>query len=114
MVAEVTVVPITTSEGDHAAINDYTVGQRLIPARLVHPQNYRLGRRALSWPTVCMTVPLSKLPLCPKVFASLRAVDPSLAMLGHNYDSIKGQRYSLPTDRANLEVWQAGWWRTRG
>lgn len=47
---------------------------------------------------------------CPKVFAAMRSVDPSLdvfvlAILSHSFDSTKGQRYSLPTDRSKLEAY---------
>lgn len=47
---------------------------------------------------------------CHKVFAAIKAVDPSLdgfvlAILGGSYDSTKGQRYSLPTDRSKLEAY---------
>lgn len=47
---------------------------------------------------------------CPKVFAALKAVDPSLdgfalAILSHSFDSTKGQRYSLPDDRSKVEAY---------
>lgn len=45
---------------------------------------------------------------CSKVFAALKAADSSLdefalAILGHSFDSTKGQRYSLPDDRSKIE-----------
>ena len=47
---------------------------------------------------------------CPKVFAAIKSEDPSLdgfalAMLNHSFDSIKGQRYSLPDDRSKIETY---------
>lgn len=47
---------------------------------------------------------------CPKVLAALRLVDPSLdsfalAILSDRFDSMKGQSFSLPTDRSNLEAY---------
>lgn len=47
---------------------------------------------------------------CPKVYAALKAVDPTLdgftlAMLSHSFDSTKGQRYSLPDDRSKVEAY---------
>lgn len=47
---------------------------------------------------------------CPKVYAALKAVDPTLdsfalTILGHSFDSTKGQRYSLPNDRTKVEAY---------
>lgn len=47
---------------------------------------------------------------CPKVFAAMQSVDPSLdgfalAILSHSFDSSKGQRYSLPDDRSKIEAY---------
>ncbi len=48
--------------------------------------------------------------ICPKVFAAIKSADPTLdgfalAFFAHSYDSIKGQRYSLPDERAKLEAY---------
>lgn len=45
---------------------------------------------------------------CPKVFTAMLSADASLdgfalAMLNHSYDSVKGQRYSLPDDRSKVD-----------
>lgn len=47
---------------------------------------------------------------CPKVFAAIKSVDPSLdgfalAILSHSFDSTKGQRYSLTDDRSKVEAY---------
>lgn len=47
---------------------------------------------------------------CHKVFAAMKSIDASLdgfalAMLSHGFDSIKGQRYSLPDDRSMIEAY---------
>jgi hypothetical protein len=47
---------------------------------------------------------------CPKVFAAMKSVDPSLdgfalAILSHSFDSTKGQRYSLTDDRSRVEAY---------
>ncbi len=48
--------------------------------------------------------------VCPKVFAAIKSVDSTLdsfalAILGHSFDSTKGQRYSLPDDRSTVEAY---------
>jgi hypothetical protein len=47
---------------------------------------------------------------CPKVFSALKSLDPSLdgfalAFLSGTWDSSKGQRYSLPEDRSQVEAY---------
>jgi hypothetical protein len=47
---------------------------------------------------------------CPKVFAAMKSVDPSLdgfalAILSDSFDSTKGQRYSLTDDRSKVEAY---------
>lgn len=47
---------------------------------------------------------------CPKVLAEIKSLDPTLdgfalAMLGHSFDSTKGQRYALPDDRSKVEAY---------
>ncbi len=47
---------------------------------------------------------------CSEVFAALKAADASLdgfalAILGHRFDSTKGQRYSLPDDLSKVEAY---------
>ena len=47
---------------------------------------------------------------CPKVYASLKAIDPSLdgfalSILNQSFDSIKGQRLELPEDRSRIDIY---------
>lgn len=47
---------------------------------------------------------------CPKVFTAIKALDPSLdrfalAILGHSFDSNKGQSYALPDNLSRIEAY---------